>query len=163
MSPRPERGTDHAAAPRDCGDVVDLLRQQRTLYEELGELSARQRTLIAGDQPEELLKILSERQTLVNALARLNMQLGPFRQHWDEVCDALVPRQRELAGKLVAEINELLSTILRRDSEDGALLSARKQLVADAMRENVGGRAANSAYARQAGRPASRGGADLTG
>jgi hypothetical protein len=135
----------------DSTKLVELLTRQRDLYRNLRELSEKQRALIAGDRPEMLLSILRERQDLVTALARLNEELGPYRQNWDTVHAALPEAQRNAASALVHEINALLRVILRTDQEDGALLSARKQAVGEQIADVTGGRTANAAYARQAG------------
>lgn len=145
------------------GELITLLEQQRDHYRRLRELSDRQRSTIAGDRPERLLQILSERQELVAALARLNDRLAPFRRQWDDVYAALPDERRQQASALLHEINGLLRGILRADQEDGALLAARKQAVATDLAAASGGHTANAAYARQAGAAPGPAAADLTG
>jgi hypothetical protein len=70
---------------------------------------------------------------------------------------------RQHAAQLLEEINDLLRNILRVDQEDGALLSARKQVVAQSLGEVSGGRTANAAYARQGPAQGTATSADLTG
>lgn len=146
----------------DPNRLITLLSQQRDLYRQLGELSVKQHSMISGDRPELLLKILRDRQELVIALARLNEELGPFRRNWDTVYSALPGAQRAQASEILHEVNGLLGVILRTDQEDGALLSARKQAVATEIAHVEGGKVANAAYARQAA-PASTPEADTTG
>lgn len=131
--------------------LLKLLTEQRELYGRLRELSARQRELLSGDHPEQLLGILRERQALVAALARLNEELAPFRRNWEHTYRNLPDDVRRQAGSLLQEINELLRHILRSDQEDSALLAARKQAAAERITEYGGGQSANAAYARQAG------------
>lgn len=142
--------------------MIELLTQQRDLYQGLRELSVKQRTMISGDRPELLLNILRDRQDLVTSLARLNDELGPYRRNWDSLYAALPEADRAAASAVLHEINGLLREILRADQEDSALLSARKQAVGAELADAAGGRAANDAYARQsrAGGPHA---ADLTG
>lgn len=144
--------------------LLALLGEQRDLYVRLRELSEQQRSLISSDRPEQLLNILRERQTLVGALARLNEQLAPFRRDWDSLYRSLPDDQRRQANNLLQEINELLRKILKTDQEDSALLSARKQAVAERIRDVSGGQSANRAYGQQ-GRPAPAAppAADVTG
>lgn len=140
-----ERVTNH-----EPERLMALLAEQTGLYRQLRDLSERQRGLIVGDTPEDLLTILNQRQTLVNKLARLNESLAPFRRDWQQCYAALSPQHREQAGGLLAEMNQHLQAILQADSEDSKLLSVRKQSVARDLRDVTGGRAANAAYGRAA-------------
>ena len=154
----------HAHQSQDPRQLITLLMQQRELYQRLRDLSERQRSLISGDRPEQLLSILRERQTYVAALAKLNEQLAPFRRNWDVLYQGLPANLRTQANQLLQEVNGLLRAILKTDQEDSALLAARKQSVGLRLREVDGGQTANTAYARQTS-PGSMapGGADVTG
>lgn len=143
--------------------LIGLLTEQRDLYRKLQELSDRQRDLIAGDRPEQLLSILRDRQTLVTALARVNEQLAPYRRNWQSIYETLPERDKRNASELLEQINGMLQVILRTDQEDQALLSARKQAVARSLNDVNGGRAANAAYARNAGARGQSNAADVTG
>lgn len=140
--------------------LLKLLTEQRALYQRLQELSRLQRGLISGERPELLLNILRDRQKLVSALAEINQQLTPFRQDWEGVYEQLPEDARRAASELLRQINEMLTVILDTDQEDGALLAARKQSVADSLADLAGGHAANTAYGRAP--RGGRGGADLT-
>lgn len=136
--------TEARVSPRR---LIALLTQQRDLYRRLGDLSERQRTLIAGERPEMLLDILSARQRLVNELARINEQLGPTRREWEAYYADLPDDVRRRAGALLDEINDALTRILRSDAEDGALLAARRASAAESLGQFSESAAANSAYA----------------
>jgi hypothetical protein len=110
-----------------------------------------------------LLDILRQRQDLVTELARLNEALSPFRREWDATYAALPEDRRQRASALLREINRLLRGILHTDQEDGALLAARKQMVAAELAATSGGRTANVAYGRQSARTTDVTAADLTG
>ena len=144
-------------------DLIKLLRQQRDLYQRLQDLSERQRGLISGDRPEQLLNVLRDRQMLVTALAKVNEQLSPYRRKWQNVYAALPEVTRHTAAGLLEEINGMLQVILTADQEDQALLSVRKQAVTRSLNDVAGGRVANVAYAQQAGRAPENGAADVTG
>lgn len=154
---------EDALSQLDTNRLIHLLGQQRELYLQLRDLSDRQRALIASDSPDLLLSILRDRQTLVAALVRLNEQLTPYRRDWEAVQATLSDDVRQQAAQLLEEINDLLRNILRVDQEDGALLSARKQAVAQSLSEVSGGRTANAAYARQGPAQGTATSADLTG
>ncbi len=136
------------AATVDPDRILRLLRKQCSLYEQLQHLSHRQRGLIVGDQPEQLLSILHDRQSLVNALAQINRQLSPLRSDWTRVFQALPQTVREEVTGLLEQINVMLHAILKTDQEDGALLSTRKHSVGQELGRMGDARAAGAAYAR---------------
>lgn len=148
--------------PHDGEQLISLLSEQRELYQRLKDLSDRQRALISGDQPEALLGILNERQELVRGLTTLNSTLAPHRRQWESSFEQFAEPVRTRVRELLAAIDGLLSGIMKTDQQDGALLSARKQAVANELSGLSGGRAANAGYA-SAARPAGAGSADLTG
>lgn len=143
--------------------LLALLEQQRGLYSRLQDLSMRQRGLISGERPELLLELLRERQTLVLSLAQLNQALSPFRQDWDERFGSLPDGVRQRAAGLLESINVMLEKILASDQEDGALLAARKRVVAQNLNQLVGTTAAHSAYSRKVGSTSAAQSADMTG
>lgn len=129
--------------------LLQLLTEQRDHYRALRALSERQRSLISGDRPEMLLNILQDRQKLVTSLVAINEQLAPFRRDWDAFLAGLSPETRSTAGALLEEVNELLAVILKADEEDGRMLKARQQNVAQSLSRLSGNRAAHAAYTRQ--------------
>lgn len=148
--------------PADGDRLVSLLAKQRDLYRKLKELSEKQRGLIAGDRPDMLLGILQERQAHVHELTLLNQRLSSFRRDWQATLKSLTAPTKQRVSEILATINTLLCTIIQTDKEDGALLSARKQMAAAELSGLSGGRIANESYARST--PASSAGsADLTG
>jgi len=112
--------------------------------------------------PSQLIDLLSRQRDLWTAPAKLNDERGPCRRNWDAMNSALPADQRTQASAILHEINGLLRVILRTDQEDGALLSARKQVISNELDGMSGGQMANTAYARQAS-SSSAGPADLMG
>ncbi len=149
-------------APADGDRLVSLLARQCDLYRKLKDLSEKQRRLIAGDRPDMLLGILQERQAHVRELTMLDQQLSSFRRDWQATFKSLTAQTKQRVSEILATINTLLSAIIETDKEDGALLSARKQMAAAELSGLSGGRIANQSYARSTPAP-SAGSADLTG
>jgi len=130
---------------------VALLTEQRDLYRQLARLAEQQRGLITGDHPERLLDVLAERQRLIDRLTATGRELKPHQMNWRQVREQLpAPQAREIDA-LVAEVNTLLSDILKQDEADTALLSARKSETARAMGTLQVSRRAGTAYAAAAG------------
>ncbi len=143
--------------------LMRLLIEQRDLYRDLEALCQRQRSSITSDRPEALLDVLSRRQRIIQALGRLNEQFAPYRERWAEVYGQLGESARRQAAGCLAEIDALLREILRADQEDGAMLSVRRETLSRELGRTVDGRAANSAYGRQARASSDGGSADMTG
>jgi hypothetical protein len=131
----------------DPDRLLELLGKQRDAYQKLSQLAQQQRTLITDQNPERLLTVLRERQTIVGQLARFNIELAPYRQTANGAYSEFPESIRAQANGLLNEINQMLQKILKSDREDGALLSARKAAVADELQTVSGGQAANAAYA----------------
>ncbi|MBN1345977.1 MAG: flagellar export chaperone FlgN [Phycisphaerae bacterium] len=132
------------------GRLVELLEQQRECYRGLKRLAEKQRRLIADEDPEALLKILAERQRLVDQLGELNKSLQPYRQEWANTYTQMKSERRQYVQQVLDEINTLLGSIMLTDAEDSRMLSASKANVRNRIQEATSGRMANSAYATQA-------------
>ena len=65
------------------GDVLDLLREQLSLYTKLETCASRQRPLIASEDAGPLLSLLAERQKLSVELAGVGARLEPIRRDWE--------------------------------------------------------------------------------
>ncbi len=147
---------NEAPAALDAARLMELLRQQRDSYRDLGRLAERQRRLIAEDDPGELLSLLGRRQKLTQELVEMGRQLAPHRENWAATRDALDPRDRQLAEHMLAEVRELLGKIIEGDEQDARSLSARKTHTAAELGTTRAERQAIAAYAATAGPPAGR-------
>lgn len=148
--------TPQTPNPPDVDGVLDLLREQFTMYRQLSALSERQRSLIRGDRPEQLLEVLSERQRLIDALTGLAERLRPMQAAWSSFRARLGEADAAEADRLVNGINELLEGVLEQDAADAEVLGVRKSEVASALGKVRQSRAAETAYAT-AGAPTLQG------
>lgn len=98
--------------------LTELLTRQRDAYRQLKELAGAQRQAIDAERPEDLLRILGDRQRRINELAEIDGRLEPFRSEWDRLREALPADQRLRVGELVEDIRGLLGEILQRDEGD---------------------------------------------
>jgi hypothetical protein len=134
----------------DDDGIVALLTEQRDLYARLDGLADRQRLLISGDEPEDLLAVLGERQTVLDRLGVLAADMRPYQQSWRDVRGRLSGEEGARADRLILEVNCLLAGILEKDEADARLLAARKHAAAQAMGDLKKSRAAGAAYAASA-------------
>lgn len=129
-----------------------MLEAQGSLYRRLRRASARQRSLITGEDATLLAAVLADRNKLTDDLTRVGTQLAELRRvTGDRLRMALSTVQRQRADDLLNEARQLLKTILDFDEEDVRLLATRKAQVAGAMQGLPTGRAALSAYGGRGG------------
>ena len=133
-------------------ELIALLKQQRDLYHRLLNESRRQAELIRGDEPERLLGVLSQRQQLLDQLQAIADAIKPYQAEWEQVRATLSLEDRHQVGSLVAQINDLLRSIMTQDEQDSQLLVARKSTTAKDVGEMRSTRQAGAAY-ESAGRP----------
>ncbi|NQU75718.1 MAG: hypothetical protein HQ546_05325, partial [Planctomycetes bacterium] len=107
------------------GQLIELLTRQREVYQRLRELAKRQRRPIEDDQPEDLLRILGDRQRLIAEMNEINSALEPFRSRWDQLRVSISENQRMQVSDLVADVQQLLAEILDQDQGDCDALKER--------------------------------------
>lgn len=150
--------SDSASSQRE---LLTLLVEQRDLYQRLRDLSQRQRSLVSENRPESLLNILSDRQQLIQALAKINHRLSGYRSNWEDCYARLTPEAQRQASALLEQINLALAEILKADREDTEILSARRFAVSQELSQVGRQQAAGQAYTRRSeGRSAQS--ADIT-
>lgn len=124
-----------AGAPESVDRVLELLREQVSLYGRLVSFATRQRGLVSGEDTGPLLAMLADRRKLSQQLAEVGSRLAPVRQEWATFRDRLSNEQRSEAEQLLREAGERLHRVIASDEQDARVLSARKQSVAMALRK----------------------------
>ena len=134
-------------------ELIDMLNQQRILYEAIHRLSTQQAGLVASADAEALLNLLSQRQHLVDRLAQINQKLEPYRQNWRSVYDALCPDDQLHVTQLVDHAQNALATIIAQDEADRKSLEDAKNAMGKEIKQvNKAGLAA-AAYGAKPNRP----------
>jgi hypothetical protein len=132
---------------KDVGaHLLQLLSQQRLLYQQLRELAQKQTSLVDGSDPEMLLRLLAGRQRIIDRLGVIDRELKPIRSQWQEIAKSLPDTQREQAQQLVEEVQTILNEILIRDEKDTETLSNQHQQVAANIRNTTTGKRMHQAY-----------------
>lgn len=107
--------------------MIDLLAEQRDLYQQLKTLSDQQACCIRDGSTEALLTVLSQRQGLIEALTRSNTQVAPYRQRWSDLGGSVDADQREQVRQVLAQIEQMLQEIMAQDDRDRAELKSVQQ------------------------------------
>lgn len=126
--------------------VLNMLREQASLYARLEDYARRQRHLVVGEDTSLLLAVLADRQRLSAELAELGTTLAPVRRNWESFRGELSERERGEADRLVAETAACLRRVIESDEQDARLLSARRALTARELQTTHAGGSAIAAY-----------------
>lgn len=120
--------TEPVTSAHDVPALVELLELQCQLYEQLATLSGRQSGVIADDLDvtgegstggcENLLRLLAQRQGLIDQAAAVHERLAPYRADWDSLWQALSTRDRCRVGPLVSRVEQTLAGIIAQDELD---------------------------------------------
>jgi len=110
-------------------ELFDLLKRQHQYYLERRRLSKQQRALIEAEQPEELIRVLGQRQKIVDAIARIHHQSAPYRKEWQEIKELIPAQLRKSIQILLGDLQQMLDEILEDDRQDSEKLSAAKQQI----------------------------------
>jgi len=129
-------------------ELIRLLTQQRLLYLQLKDLAQKQHSLVDGNDPEMLLKVLAGRQRLIDRLTTINRELKPIRDEWQKVAQSLPSRQRQQAQELVRSVQEILGEIIEGDAQDTRSLQKQQQNIGKEIRSTIAGKRMHQAYAQ---------------
>ena len=129
--------------------LVRLVERQHGQFTTLAGLSDRQRAAIDAGDSDELLRVLGERQTIVDQITATGDELAPFQRRWDELIRALNADDRAALSQRVAELQELSQRVAEHDERDRLALETRRAALVDDIAGVVKSRGAIAAYGGQ--------------
>ena len=124
----PAAGTSDGDAGGDA--LITSLQQQLGLYEQLNALGPRQSALVAGDDGDQLLALLSQRQVIIDQLQTLHRDSQVLGQR----ATPMSPWQRGTVAELHELIAAIRARILEQDERDRAALRDAKAGVGNELR-----------------------------
>ncbi len=126
--------------------VVSLLTRQRDLYLRLKDLAYSQRKLVDKSDPEMLLKVLANRQRIIDQLSLIDRQLRPLREDWQKISGCFSDAQRNNVNLLIDQVKNTIEDILNRDKKDTETLTYKKNEIAIELKKARTGRQMGKAY-----------------
>ncbi len=136
-----------------AGTLLQKLLRQKWLCSELMARCERQSEVIHADQSDELLKILDERQVLVDELTKLSGELALFREHWPELQIELTTAQQREIKELADSIQKMVQNVVEKDQIDEIAIQSEQNRVRAKIDNVQIGKISNAAY----GQPVHRG------
>ena len=137
--------------PLWASELIELLEEQRRIYEQLGRLSEKQTELVREADAEALLALLSQRQAHIDQLLATNERLEPIKQRWPELWAELDDYTQNDIRALMNDVQQMLNAIIEQDEADRRSLAAQRAQVGDGLRKVSGGAAVNRAYGQAGG------------
>lgn len=133
-----------------------LLTEQFDLCEKLDGLSAAQTIAVDRGDSDVLMRILGERQVLVDKVSAINSELESFRRVRDRALAKLGEMDRSKVNRQIERIAALVDGVCARDEKDRATLEAQRRLVSDELVGVNRAQGAVRAYGAGAGAPSPR-------
>jgi hypothetical protein len=130
--------------------IISALKQELDCYQRLAKLANTQHEHVQNSRTEDLLLVLSQRQTLLEQIAQLEKTIAPAKRDWAQYLSGLSGDQRSLADSLVESTRELLEQITTADREDALVLQQRKFNAGRGINQAAAARKFNMNYAAAA-------------
>jgi hypothetical protein len=134
--------------PQD--QTLTTLEEQLDCYKRLAKLANTQHEHVQNSRTEELLLVLTQRQEVIDQLARLEQIVAPVKKDWNDYLGTLPAEDRDLAEKTVAESRRLLEQITSNDKDDAIVLQQRKFKLGREINQATSARQFNRSYAAAA-------------
>ena len=127
--------------------VRPALERQAILYDRLVAFGPRQDELIARGEGDELLRLMSERQAVVDELVEVHQGLEDVRAIWDGFINALEPEERTALGELLDAVKALAGRVHDQDAKTRQHLDGARDRVHGSLSGLGRGKGAVRAYA----------------
>lgn len=131
--------------------LVGLLDEQRSLCVGLDALSVAQSNAVNQGSTEVLLRVLGERQAIIDRVGRINGELEAFRAQRERALSRLSASDRRGVEERIESIAKLVSAVCERDERDRCRLQQQRDEVARELGGVGRGRGAVAAYGAGAG------------
>jgi len=126
--------------------LIQALTRQCELCRSLDALSARQSEHIRSGDSDALLRVLAERQAIVDQVSELNDRIAPFRRQWETCLAAAGSEDRARLEMLVNQLTDLVDRIARQDDADRAAMEVQRTSITRELGGVIRGRGALAAY-----------------
>lgn len=132
--------------------VMPALERQAALYDQLAGFGPRQDELIASGEGDGLLRLMAERQDVVDKLVEVHQGLEDVRGHWGAFVEALPAQDRSELGQRLDALKALAARVHEQDSRTRQHLDGVRDRMQTSMKDLGRGKGALRAY----GGPATR-------
>ena len=133
---------------RFVADAISRLEMQAAAGDRLADLAREQGGLIETGRVDELLEVLTQRQSLIDELLAVVTEIGPLADAVQHTPAGVTEVQRQTVRRLVDTIGQRLAEVIDIDSRDRTRLEQRLAEVNRERSVNTSARTARAAYGR---------------
>lgn len=126
--------------------VMPALERQAALYDQLAAFGPRQDALISQGEGDQLLRLMGERQAVVDELVEVHQSLEGVRQDWDGFVAGLAEDERASLGERLDRVKALAARVHEQDSQTRRQLDGARDQVRSSMQGVGRGKGAVRAY-----------------
>jgi hypothetical protein len=130
--------------------ILEALEQQVGCYQKLAKLAEIQHDHVRNSRIEDLLKVLGQRQEVLDVVADLEQSIGPAKRRWSDYLGELPEPDRGRAENLLGQTRRLLEQITTADKNDALVLQQRKLNIGKEIGQATAARRINRTYAAAA-------------
>jgi hypothetical protein len=127
--------------------IIAALSEQVTCYQRLAKLAEIQHGHVEHGNTESLLKVLQQRQAVLQQLSTLEQIIAPAKRQWTEYLAKRDAAGRHKAEELLADSRSLLERITAADRDDVMVLQNQKLNLGRQIGKTTAARQVNRSYA----------------
>lgn len=113
--------------------VMPALERQAALYDQLAAFGPRQDELIASGEGDELLRLMGDRQAVVDELVEVHRGLEDVRGDWQGFVGGLPDDERAALGERLDQLKVLAARVHEQDSQTRQHLDGARDRVSSSM------------------------------
>ncbi|MCW5757606.1 MAG: hypothetical protein KIT54_10255 [Phycisphaeraceae bacterium] len=126
--------------------VLPALERQAALYDQLAAFGPRQDALIESDQGDGLLRLMGERQTVVDELVEVHRSIEDIRDRWQGFVESLPAGERMALGERLNALKALAARVHEQDARTREQLDSARERVREGLGDLGRARGAMRAY-----------------
>ena len=126
--------------------LAELIDKKHNLLVQLHQLGRQQRALIRAEDINNLLVLLSTKQTLLNQLQTVEQQLEPYRNQDPETRRWATPADRQKCAEVARHCEVLLSEIVQIERHSEEEMERRRDVAAARLEDAGSAAEARKAY-----------------
>jgi hypothetical protein len=113
-------------AGNDAHRLIEGLREQRTRYELIAEISGKQRALLEANNLDELLKQIEKKKVLMAEVDKVKKETSDLITRWPEIRQETEAEEIKKVEDEVNATRTLLEKIIRIENEDRGMFETEK-------------------------------------
>lgn len=134
-------------SPQRCGaEMLRLLTDQRDIFARLREYAVKQLEIIATGDADALLKLLAEKQRLIERNETLKKEIAPFQTQWEGVRERVGLEVRRAVEAMFADLRGHVAAVVELENQASTQAQGARSRTGDQVQKMQTGKAMLKAY-----------------